>query len=355
MAVHMGGAVNPNGPEIAAGIAFFTALIPLLVGPATGSRRGLIVLAGVSALLLAVLRQTGPLWIATGLIALSFPLRHSNLGRLLRNRAALAWGAAVALAVAASGVWYVVMKTSDLGDYSGRTRFTEVQSAFLLADYWRNYLDQMVGVTSWLDLRMPAGVYLAWESVAAGLVVAGVVFGRWLDRWRLAVLGAGGVLVPSALQIAQVNEAGFITQGRYMLPMLAGLLLYAAWTLEERGLDPARCRTLTRLVLLVVVPIHVLCLLMTMVRWQRGVPQYWTLRGLNPLAGDWHPVLGSATAVAVALAGLAVICWLTWTASSLVTGGGRTAVPGPPTGTAAEATQPIDGSPTWSATAVSHR
>jgi hypothetical protein len=40
MAAHIGGAVNPNGPEIAAGVAFFAALVPLLLGHPDRDRRG---------------------------------------------------------------------------------------------------------------------------------------------------------------------------------------------------------------------------------------------------------------------------------------------------------------------------
>jgi hypothetical protein len=315
MAVQMGSAVNPSGPEIAAGIAFFTALIPLMVGPRTGSRRGLLLLVGLSGLLLAMLRQTGPLWMAIGLLALAFPMRHSNLRSLLRDRVAWLWTALISVATVASVIWIVVMKTSDLGIYGG-TQVTKEQAVFIEAELWRQYLDEMVGVTSWLDTHMPASAYMIWEFVAAGIILAAVVSGRRLDRWRLLVLAFGGVVVPSALQVEMLKKTGWITQGRYMLPILAGLLLYAAWTLEEQGLDQRRSRAIIRLTVCATAPIQLLCLVYTMVRWQRGLPAQASLGSLNPLAGDWHPVLGSVAPLVAAVAGVAIIGCLAWTAPS---------------------------------------
>jgi hypothetical protein len=115
------------------------------------------------------------------------------------------------------------------------------------------------------------------------------------------------------MQVAFVKDSGFVTQGRYMLPMLAGVLLFAAYAMEERGFDESRARAFTRLAVLLLLPIHLFCLAFTMVRWQHGLPRYPGLSSLNPLAGDWHPVVGSATPLLAATAGLALFGWLAWT------------------------------------------
>ena len=311
MAVHMASAVNPNGLEIAAGIAFFSAVIPLMIGP-PGPRRGLILLVGISGLLLAVLRQTGPLWLATAFVAFAFPLRRSNLVTLLRDRAVRLWAAGIVLATLAAVAWGMRQQTSDLGNYSA-DRLTVGQAALREADRWRGYLDQIIGVTSWLDTRMPAPPYVIWQLVAGALLVLGIVWGGTLDRWRLLVLLGGGVVVPSAMQVALVNQSGFITQGRYMLPMLVGVLLYAAWAAERRGFETAKARSFNRLAVLALLPIQLFCLAFTMVRWQNGLPANRGLSGLNPLAGDWHPVVGSAVPLLSATLGLVLFGWLVWT------------------------------------------
>ncbi|MFD0817973.1 DUF2142 domain-containing protein [Micromonospora zhanjiangensis] len=296
MTAHMASAVNPNGLEIAAGVAFFTAAIPLLLDRWSPANRGLLTLVGISGVLLAMLRQTGPLWIAVGFVALAIPLRQGNLWQLLRTRAARWWAAAISLTVVTAVLWGVLMKTSDLGNY-GSNRYTYGQAVFVEANRWRDYLDQMVGVTSWLDTRMPAPAYLLWQFAAAALVVMALVFGTRVDRWRLLVLILGGV-----------------AQGRYMLPMLAGVLLFAAYVLEQRGIDADRSRTTVRLLVLLFVPIHLFCLVFTMVRWQHGLPARLGFGSLDPFLGPWHPVLGSATPLVASVLGLAVIGWLAWTA-----------------------------------------
>ncbi|MFC3502420.1 DUF2142 domain-containing protein [Micromonospora krabiensis] len=314
MAMHMASAVNPNGLEIAAGVAFFSAIIPLLLGRHGGSIRGLLLLAGLSGLLLAVLRQTGPLLVGTAFLAFAFPLRHSNLRALIRRPAVLAWAGGIILATLAALAWGVRQQTNYLGDYS-RDSLTKGQALLIESDRWRGYLDQIVGVTSWLDTRMPYPPYLIWHLVAGALLVIGVLWGRVLDRVRLLVLLAGAVLIPSALQVAKVNETGFITQGRYMLPLMTGVLLYAAWVAEQRGIAPAQARSYTRLAVLALLPIQLFCLAFTMVRWQNGLPKNIGLSSLNPLKGDWHPVVGSATPLLAATLGLALFGWLAWTAA----------------------------------------
>jgi hypothetical protein len=121
------------------------------------------------------------------------------------------------------------------------------------------------------------------------------------------------------MQIALVNESGFVTQGRYMLPMLVGVLLYAAWIAEQRGFEVARARSFTRLAVLLLLPIQLFCLAYTMVRWQNGLPANIGLSSLNPLAGDWHPVVGSVIPLLSASVGLVLFGWLVWTTRSAAT------------------------------------
>ncbi|MGC4760393.1 DUF2142 domain-containing protein [Micromonospora trifolii] len=314
MAAQMASAVNPNGVEIAAGVAFFAATIPLFLDRRPKPHHGLLILAGISGLLLAMLRQTGPLWLAAAFVAFAFPWRQSNVGRLVREKAVWWWVGGIAVAALTAVGWGVVMKSSDLGKYGGHV-YTYGQAALAEADRWRSYLDQMVGVTSWLDTRMPAPIYLTWQFVAATLLIGAFVFGRLVDRWRLLVLVVAGTVVPSVMQVALVKQTGFVTQGRYMLPMLGGAMLFAAYVWEERGLDATRSRTLVRLSVILLLPIQLFTLILTMVRWQDGLPRYLTFRTFNPFAGDWHPPLGSITPLLASVLGLTLLGVLAWRVS----------------------------------------
>jgi hypothetical protein len=119
------------------------------------------------------------------------------------------------------------------------------------------------------------------------------------------------------MQIYFLNDAGWVTQGRYMLPGLVGLVLMAAFVVDERGGEVVNSRGFVRLVALLVLPIQLFCLVFSMVRWQRGMP---ALRGvgvkylLNPFAGDWHPVVGSVTPLVCMVVGLVAIGLVSWRA-----------------------------------------
>jgi hypothetical protein len=323
MATCMAAAVNPNGLEIAAAIAFFTGLFHLFLGRRAGpqpaeSTNGLMWLVGTSALALAVLRASSPLWVAVGLLAVLVPWSAANVAPLLRRKATWVWVVVIGAAGVAAVVWILAKHTADLGDYTGGRTLTTSQAWMVEAENWRGYLDQAVGVTGWLDTRMSGVFYLVWQLAAGALLLAAVVAGRWVDRWRMLVLVAGGVLVPAYLEVRFANVTGFITQGRYVLPMLAGIVLFAAFVLEERGLDGPRARTTVRLCVVLLLPIHLVCLLYTMARWQRGLPDVGQrgITSLDPTQGAWHPVVGSVVPLVVEIAGLLVIGVLVWRAAA---------------------------------------
>jgi hypothetical protein len=97
-----------------------------------------------------------------------------------------------------------------------------------------------------------------------------------------------------------------------MLPLLAGLPLLAAWTLERRLLDAPRARTLTHTFVLFLLPVHLILLVWAMVRWQRGLPGGVGAGWFDPLAGDWHPPTGSLPPLMIMVFGLLLTAVLGW-------------------------------------------
>lgn len=318
MAVSMAGAINPNGIEIAAGAAFFAAVIPLLLGAPDRSTGKLLALAGTSGTVLATFRTTGLLCLAVAAVAMLVPWRGENVRRLAARRDTWFWTALVSIAAVTAVVWILVMKATDLGDFTGGRVLSTSQALLIEADNWRYLLDQMIGITSWLDVRMSNAAYTAWQLLAGALLVLGVIFGLRVDRWRSAVLVFGGFVVPAMLEVQLANETGFVSQGRYYLPMLAGVLLFAGFVLDERGLPLAQARATVRIVAAVIVPIHLMALVYAMVRWQQGLPAVGELAvtDLHPLAGDWHPATGSVLPLALSLTGLVLLTVLAWRLSA---------------------------------------
>jgi hypothetical protein len=171
---------------------------------------------------------------------------------------------------------------------------------------WGNYLAGMVGVAGWFDIRMPAPFYWAWISLAASFVVFAIAVGSRSDRWRFFVIIFGGVVVPGVLQVSQANTVGFIIGGRYMLPLLVGLPLLGAFILERKLVNNRQSRSLTKLFCLVLLPVHLVMLVYSMVRWQQGIKGH-----LNPFVGSWLPPNGPYLPVILMIAGIAVTWWIT--------------------------------------------
>src|SRR6266508_1777933 len=215
---------------------------PLLYAPGAERSRTLLWHVGVAALALAVLRAGGPLWVVVSVAALLLPLRWAKLRQLWAWRPVRWWMLVVGLAMVGSLIWTALFKTTNLGDFTHGQRLSLAQAIGTEVDIWREYADEMVGVMAWLDARMPGSMYLIWESAVAALLVWGFIVAHRAGRWRMAALAAGGLGIPFVMQIAYVNKVGFVTQGRYLLPVAVGLPILATFLIQEYGLPGDKSR-----------------------------------------------------------------------------------------------------------------
>jgi hypothetical protein len=128
------------------------------------------------------------------------------------------------------------------------------------------------------------------------------------------------VAVPTATELLGLNQLGFTVQGRYLLPTMVGVFMLAAHALAERLLDGRRVASLIRLVAVVSVPIQLVFLDLTMVKWQVGYTypvQYPAAIPVNPFHEvQWHPPIGSATAIATGVAGAVTLLVFAWAATA---------------------------------------
>lgn len=313
--LQMTSAVNPNGMEIASGVALFASGIPLFLLPRRDRfDRWLLWQTAISAGILATLRAAGPVWVAFAAVALLLPLRWATLRKGLHDKVVRRSVAILGLIILLALGWTVTQKATGLENFREATRFSPVGSAYAILQQWHQYTDELVGIMSYLDTRLPEIIYMVWEAAVATIIIAAVVQGTRLDRWRMFVIFMGGAGLATAIQVALLNQEGFVTQGRYMLPLLVGLVLMAAFVLEERGLNPRAIRTGGRMITILVLPLQLFALAYTMVRWQHGIPKRFAgAHDLNPLAGPWHPVVGSLTPLLVETAGICVMGFLLWT------------------------------------------
>ncbi len=86
------------------------------------------------------------------------------------------------------------------------------------------------------------------------------------------MLFLAGTLVPLVMAVRYANEVGFITQGRYLLPLLVGLPLLGVYLIQEHGVSERISSPPTRAAWRVCYcRCTWSCSAYTMVRWQNGL------------------------------------------------------------------------------------
>jgi hypothetical protein len=189
------------------------------------------------------------------------------------------------------------------------------QALFIEFLHWPSVMQQSVGILGMLDTYLWGPAYPLWQYPVGALLLVALVVGSGLDRARLLIVTGGTVAVATISEMATLNQVGLTIQGRYLLPMLSGALLLAAWIIEQRGAITARARVITRLSVVVTLPIQLHALQVTMTRYQRGVlpmAPWPNITDFNPFAGSWHPKVGSLLpfmSAALGLILLGVLCW----------------------------------------------
>jgi hypothetical protein len=310
MTAHLGGAINPNGVEIAAGVALFAALIAVLHEQRAGINRAAVALAGVSASILVTPRFSGVMWLVVILAAMLVPSSWTRIKELVRSRTTQVWAAVVVLATIASAAWTLLAGTAEVASNDNGWTTAQILKGATL-DMWPNVINQMVGVMGWAETLMPRLIYVVWFMAAGLLLLGALVLGNRVDRWRELFLFVGVFAPLLGSEILLANTTGWFNQGRYFLPGAVGLPLLAAHIMAKRGLTAEHLRTMTRLFALLLLPIQLICLPYTMARWQSG------LRGLNPFKGDWLPHYGTVLPLVCATLGVVVLFVMYWHASRI--------------------------------------
>ncbi len=310
VALNLAGGINPNGMEIAAAIALFAALFPLVRG-AGPVPRGLVHQSGLAAVALAWTRTPGPLWLAISAVAVLIMTPRSGLRRLWRERPVRWWLAAAALASVGSAAWTLAYRSNEVIAGSGPMTAWDALKLDATKNWWNDVVEA-VGLLSWRDLPLPAPAYLLWLLVAYGLVAGGILAGRRRDRWAMAALTGLTFLAPSLVQAQSAPRYGIVMQGRYLLPMLTALPILAGYLVSGSPLPGAACRFMLRAGALILLPLHLMVLWYALIRFTHGLtdPVH-----LNPFWGSWHPLAGTATPFLVMGAGTAVVLALAWRVS----------------------------------------
>jgi hypothetical protein len=311
VALEYAGAVNPAAIEIAAGVAVALGALALFERPDKIPGR-LLRGTAASAVVLVLPRALGPGWLLAILlvVALSFPGR--NTVALIRNRGIQICSAVVLLATLVGASWTVVMKSYQVLQFPYPLTHAELLATVVHGQWW-NWIVGAVGTFGWSEYTAPGWTELPWFLAFGLLTLMAVIFGGWADRWRVIA----PVVIAFGLGTAEivVNGASFgyaAWQGRYVLPLTAGIAVYAAYTLSTLDwFRPAIQAKLARGLALTVLPTHVLMVYFVQLYWTRG--PYLLLDPLGPRY--WQSLFGPVIPLLLAAAGAGVLYLAVWHAT----------------------------------------
>jgi hypothetical protein len=222
MVVFLASTLNPNGLEIASGVACATGLLSAL-RPADGEvpPRGAWLAFGAGGTVLAATRSLGPYFVVVllGIAVLLVGLRRARASVLAAPRAATIAFCCVGLAVVLN-VWWEV-------SYQPHFSWAGVLDHATLARLPR-FGEELVGKFGWLEWHLPWPFYALWGALVFGLVAAALAAGTWKQRGVLLALIAGCVGLAVAFNSVLPTETGYDFQGRYLLPVVVATPLVAA-------------------------------------------------------------------------------------------------------------------------------
>ena len=138
------------------------------------------------------------------------------------------------------------------------------------------HLREAIGVLGWLDAPLPETMVMLWVLALGVLVAAALMVDARPLLWGAAATLAAAVAASWVLEMGQGDPSGTYWQGRYYLPLLAGIPLLLSQANETNGVRPhsshlpasARLGRATMLMALVVLNV---ALAAAMRRWGVGI------------------------------------------------------------------------------------
>ncbi|HEY6538477.1 MAG TPA: DUF2142 domain-containing protein [Candidatus Dormibacteraeota bacterium] len=286
LAIYLSGVINPSGMEITSAILLWTAAVVIVRSHPIRPPRPLIAMAAGATIVLISMRAISLLWpVILAAVLLPVAFHAVDWRRWIRDRWILGCSAAVAVVgifnlawIFAANALAVVPNYPVPHSLSAIIRYT---TSSLPAQY-----QQAIGNFGWLDAPAPWLTWQLWTVMAAVLLTIGILIGSRRWRWTLLLTAAVGIVVPIVLGVAEAPSAGYISQGRYWLPILVGVPIVAAGMLQPRS-EPVTVLWRVRLFVAVGVAVsQVLCFWWTLHRYLVGMSGPLFGLGHNPSA--WH-------------------------------------------------------------------
>ncbi|QMU79341.1 DUF2142 domain-containing protein [Streptacidiphilus sp. PB12-B1b] len=242
MVLFLGGVVNPNAVECAAGILAWTAVLSVFMSPDPALLNRRLAAAGIASASLFCIRPLGLAWVAATITVGLLVNERGTLPSIIRRRAFWVWTAVSGVAFVAGELWNITHP-----DHSSlRSALTPEAVAMWTFHASGQYVDQMVGNFGWLNTPVPAVTLLIWLGVIVALALLALTCCRRREALPLLAIAVGIFVIPIAGSTLDYR-LGPIWQGRYLLAFAAGLPVLSAFVIARRNPlpGPARRRLVT--------------------------------------------------------------------------------------------------------------
>lgn len=221
----------PNGVEVASAALVWTALLGLRRSNDHSTDRGLLIMATIGAIPLAMVRGLGPLWLLMIVGSIVALLGAARLRSLARNRTAPVCVLITCLATIAGAGWTMTAKSvAAKGDHG----FTD-SLWIVVPKQWVLWFFQSVAAFPARDEIAPMLLYIVVFLVWWGFLAIAWRAARMRERVVLTSIVVAASAIPVAATIAVFERMGTAWQGRYAYPFALGFLLVCGAVLDRRG------------------------------------------------------------------------------------------------------------------------
>ncbi len=305
-ALYVSSGVSPAGMEISSAASLWAAGLVLVVTDAKEQTPRLVRRAGLAAVVLVWTRALSPLWLAC-ILATLLVLSDRNHRRSLRGRTDLrAWSAAIGASTAGALVWDLAaggFQVLGKAESPQKSNLTLLGEAFGHTWLW---LQGAFGDFGLVDHdKSPTLLLVLCFAVVGILLVCGLRVATRRQAEVLIGLIAFAFILPVLITFADDREYGVIWQGRYGLPLAAGITLLAALLLANS--ERSEAVWFDRYVWVAYVALslaNVIGLLTTLHRFVDG-----SNGPLDFVGGRWQPPVNAVVLIAVFVTAQALLSW----------------------------------------------
>lgn len=307
MALFLAGTINPNGLEISSSIALWTAATVLVTNHVTDPPAGLLAVIGVSASVLALCRADSPLWLVVIPLILSPMWYRRFRWQWLGSRKTLTLLGVTGCAVAVAVGWTLVAHAFRVIPSDAPHAPTVAGTIHFTIANFPSMVEEQIGIFGWLDIPAPWLTMTIWYLLVGGVILLTLSLGRRRQVLTMILAILSIIILPVVIGIVGSHQSANVAQGRYYLPIAAGIPILALGSLGTNVGNLRTSRVLTGIS--VAVALGQFCAFFyALHRYRVGIDQPAFGNGSLVPSQVWSPPLGTpAVEVLFLLACVAII------------------------------------------------